>query len=106
MSSTLSGTTIRYTSDGSTPTSSSTAYSSSITVDQSMTLKAIATKSGWTDSAVATNVYNMKVATPGFSPVGGSYSSAQSVSVSSVTPSTTFRYTTDRTQPTRSSPVL
>lgn len=51
------GATIYYTLDGSTPTSASTAYSSAITLTQSCTIKAIATKSGMTDSEVASESY-------------------------------------------------
>jgi len=48
---------IYYTLDGSTPTSSSTEYSSAITLTQSCTIKAIAVKSGMTDSEVASEDY-------------------------------------------------
>lgn len=43
---------------------------------------------------------------PVVSPVAGSYTSVQSVSATSATPGVTFRYTTDGTTPTFSSPVL
>lgn len=43
---------------------------------------------------------------PVVSPVSGSYTSVQSVSATSATPGVTFRYTTDGTTPTFSSPVL
>ena len=51
------GATIYYTLDGSTPTSSSTVYSGAITLTQSCTIKAIAVKSGMTDSEVASENY-------------------------------------------------
>lgn len=51
------GVTIYYTLDGSTPTSESTTYSSAITLTQSCTIKAIAVKSGMTDSEVASRDY-------------------------------------------------
>jgi len=60
ISSTTSGATIRYTADGSTPTSSSgTVYSSPVSVSSSMTLKAIAYASGLTDSNVGTASYTI-----------------------------------------------
>lgn len=53
----VSGVTIYYTLDGSTPTSSSTQYTGTITLTQSCTIKAIAVKPGLTDSAVASENY-------------------------------------------------
>ncbi len=47
------GTTIRYTTDGSTPTGSSTAYSAPFQRTATTTVRAFATRSGFTDSAVA-----------------------------------------------------
>lgn len=52
-----SGATIYYTTDGSTPTTSSNVYSSAIEVSSSLTLKAIATKSGNSNSEVAEAAY-------------------------------------------------
>ena len=98
-----SGATIRYTTDGSTPTSSSTIYSSAISINGSTTLKAKAFKQGSQDSDTASASYNMKVYNPTFSPGGGSYSSAQSVSISCATAGAQIRYTTNGTNPTESS---
>ena len=53
------GATIYYTTDGSEPTSSSTAYSGAITVGETMTIKAIAVKEGMTDSSVASTTYTI-----------------------------------------------
>ncbi|OBW58856.1 endonuclease [Solibacillus silvestris] len=53
------GATIYYTVDGSTPTTASTEYTSAITVNNPMTIKAIAVKDGLTNSAVATFVYEI-----------------------------------------------
>ncbi|MBR4521178.1 MAG: chitobiase/beta-hexosaminidase C-terminal domain-containing protein [Paludibacteraceae bacterium] len=47
------GATAYYTTDGSTPTSGSTAYSEPFTIDATKTIKAIAIRSGCTDSDVA-----------------------------------------------------
>src|SRR6266566_3096794 len=52
-----SGATIYYTTDGSTPTTSSAVYSGALTFTQTTTLKAIAAASGMTNSGVASATY-------------------------------------------------
>lgn len=52
-----SGATIYYTLNGNTPTTSSTQYSSPITLSAACTIKAIAVKSGMTNSSVASKSY-------------------------------------------------
>ena len=54
-----SGSKIYYTTDGSTPSASSTLYTGGITVSSSETLKAIATATGDTPSAPATAAYTI-----------------------------------------------
>ncbi|MBR5639006.1 MAG: DNA/RNA non-specific endonuclease [Muribaculaceae bacterium] len=56
ISTTTSGATIYYTTNGSTPTTNSTAYTGAITVSANMTIKAIAVKDG-VSSTVATASY-------------------------------------------------
>ena len=104
-----SGATIYYTTNGSTPTTSSAVYSAPITVSSSETLEAIAVKSGDTNSTVATATYTITpattVTTPTFSVPGGTYTSAQTVSISDATSGATIYYTTNGTAPTTSSEV-
>jgi alpha-tubulin suppressor-like RCC1 family protein len=102
----LSGATIRYTTNGTDPTSASTLYTGPITVDVPLTLKARAFKSGWLDSNVVSATYTFKVATPAFSPAAGNYSAAQTVAITSATTGATLRYTTDGSVPTTSSAVV
>ncbi len=54
-----SGATIHYTTDGNTPTASSTTYSSAIPVSETTTIKAIAVKSGMNNSDVASATYTI-----------------------------------------------
>jgi nitrogen fixation protein FixH len=109
---TTSGATIYYTTDGvTTPTTSSPVYNPAapIQVSANMTIKAMATASGFTNSAVATGAYVIQpptAATPTFSPLPGTYTSTQSVSLSDTTSGATIYYTTDGvTNPTTSSTV-
>ena len=63
------GATIRYTTDGTTPTATSNLYSTAINVSATTTIKAIAINSGMTNSAVASATYtiNIPVAVTGVS---------------------------------------
>jgi hypothetical protein len=55
--------TIYYTTDGSTPTSLSAVYSTGLTISAAETVKALAVKAGYTNSAIATAAYTQAVAT-------------------------------------------
>ena len=59
ISTTTNGATIYYTTDGNTPTTNSSVYSSAIHVDSDMTIKAFATKNGLTNSDVAEAAYSI-----------------------------------------------
>lgn len=98
---------IYYTSDGSTPTTSSPVYPGSIWVTASQTIKAIATTPGCTTSAVGSVAYTITsgtdVATPTFSPAAGTYAGTQSVTISDTTTGSKIFYTTNGTTPTTAS---
>ncbi len=99
--------TIHYTTNGVDPTSSDP-VATSVAADHTMILKARATRSGWTDSAVAGGTYVVTVgtvATPTLSPVPGTYGGPQNVTISCATSGATIRYTRDGTDPTWSSPI-
>lgn len=53
------GATIYYTTNGSTPTTSSSVYSSAITINTNQTIKAIAAKDGYANSEVASATYTV-----------------------------------------------
>jgi hypothetical protein len=100
-----SGASIHYTTDGSTPSETAgTVYSGPINLPTTTTLQAIASASGFTDSNITSAVYTIgappsQVAAPTFSPDGGTYTSAQTVTISSATSGASFRYTTDGSTP-------
>lgn len=95
----VSGATIYYTLDGSTPTSSSTQYTGTITLTQSCTIKAIAVKPGLTDSAVAEYIYTMPIVNTPVITITGLYTAT----ISCATNGATIYYTLDGTTPTTSS---
>jgi alpha-tubulin suppressor-like RCC1 family protein len=97
------GSSIRYTTDGSTPTDSvGTLYSAPVPVSSSLTLRAVAYRSGWTTSSVISGDYTITgaVAAPEFSVAPGTYSTAKPVAITSATSGATIRYTTDGSTPT------
>ena len=105
ISDTSSGAIIYYTTNGATPTTSSTVYSGPIAVSSNTTLKAVAASGGYSTGAVATATYGIRLSTPTFTPAGGTYGSAQPVTISDVNATATIYYTTDGTIPTTSSNV-
>ncbi|MGA3007269.1 MAG: chitobiase/beta-hexosaminidase C-terminal domain-containing protein [Opitutaceae bacterium] len=110
ISDSTSGATIYYTTNGNTPTTSSTVYSGAISVGSTMTIEAMAAESGDTNSAVASAVYTInlpptQVATPTFSVAAGTYTAAQTVAISDSTSGATIYYTTNGNTPTTSSTV-
>jgi len=99
------GAAIHYTTDGSTPTATSPTFATAIPVTTTTTIKAIATASGKTDSAVASATYTLQAGTPVISPAAGTYATAQSVTITSATPGAAIHFTNDGTTPTSASPT-
>jgi N-acetylneuraminic acid mutarotase len=106
---------IFYTTDGTTPTTSSPGFDGSlptpITVSTTETIKAIAIAYGYSSnsagaSAVASATYTINLppaSTPTFSIPAGAYGSAQTVIINDSTPNATIYYTIDGSTPTVSS---
>ena len=108
LSDTTPGEKIYYTTDGTTPSAYSSVYTGQITVMSSETIQAVAVADGYVNSqpvAVSYVINLPAAATPTFSVSAGTYTSAQTVTISDTTAGATIYYTTDGTTPTTSSPV-
>ena len=106
ISDSTSGATIYYTTNGTTPTTSSTIYSGPITVSSTETIEAIAAASGYSNSAVGSAAYTITqpvAPTPVISPATGTYTSSQTVTITDSLSGSTIYYTTNGTTPTTSS---
>src|SRR5207244_4129048 len=75
-------------------------------IAQNLTLKAIAFASGLTDSTVTSGTYTVQCAAPSFSPGAGTYTSAQSVTITTGTSGASIRYTTDGSTPSSTAGTL
>ena len=97
------GATIRYTTNGTTPSETAgTVYSSAVSITATSTLQAIAYLSGMADSPISSAVYTIQCAAPTFNPAAGAYGPAQSVTITTTTGGTSIRYTTNGTTPSSS----
>lgn len=90
---------IYYTLDGTTPTSASALYSTAIVITTSCTLNAVSIVPNYKVSPVLTVTYNIKTSTPVIQTASGTYTSAQSVSITCDTNNSTIIYTEDGTDP-------
>lgn len=104
LSSATQGAEIFYTTDGSTPTAQSTKYTAPINITTNNTvLKAIAVYSGQ-QSTVSSFTYTISgITAPTANPAAGTYTTAQTVGLSSSIVGARIYYTTDETDPTVSS---
>jgi hypothetical protein len=108
---TTTGAVIHYTLNGSTPTANSAVFTpgTPIAVTSTTTINAIAVAAGYSNSADAAGTYTINLpsaATPTFSPLPGSYTTAQSISLSDLTPDAAIYYTTNGTTPSASSTLF
>ena len=96
---------MRYTTTGAMPTESDALVpvNGTLTIDQSVSPRVRAWVTGLAPSLVASADYVLQAAPPVFSPLGDSYTSAQTVTISTTTAGATIRYTTDGTLPSPTS---
>ena len=108
------GATIRYTDDGTAPTTNSTQYTVPFTITSStaktITIKAFATKSGLTNSEVTTATFTFVAgsaptppAQPTASPGAGAVASGTTVTLSTTTSGADIYYTTNNSEPSANS---
>ena len=99
LSDATAGATIYYTTNGTTPSTSSTKYTGTITVNATETIEAIAVVTGYTNSAASSATYTIATypttATPVLSLASGTYSSAQTVTIADATSGAVIYYTTN-----------
>jgi alpha-tubulin suppressor-like RCC1 family protein len=102
----IAGATVRYTTNGQTPTTSSTAYSGPVSITATTTVIAKAFHPDYTAGPTTTATYTIVVATPVFSPTAGTYTAGQIVAASSATSGATLNYTLNGATPTSTDPVF
>ena len=107
ISDTTPNATIYYSTDGSIPNPTTSAqYGGPVVVSATETVQAIATAPGYFHSAVASAKYILTLpvaAPPIFSLPSATYSTAQTLSISDITPGATIYYTSDGSSPTPAS---
>jgi len=107
LTSLMPGAVIRYTLDGTEPTLSSPVFSAPIVITDITTITAKATLDGWTDSEIMVFTYSsVRVAPPVANLLPGVVSHGTGIILSSVTPDSTIRFTTDGTMPNQNSPIF
>ncbi|MGA1465260.1 MAG: chitobiase/beta-hexosaminidase C-terminal domain-containing protein, partial [Balneolaceae bacterium] len=101
------GSSIYYTTDGSVPDTDSNLYTSTLTLTESSTVKAIAVANGFRQSFIAETKYVVKqrAETPQISPEAGTYVENVSVTISTGSEGANIYYTLDGSTPNEQSTV-
>ena len=97
LSDTTTGAAVYYTTDGSTPTTSSPIYTGAIAVATTTTIKAIAAASGYNNSSVASGTYTINSGSNGINFGGGFSSTGMSLNGSAALSGTRLRLTSGGT---------
>jgi len=107
ISDSTTGADIYYTTDGTTPTSSSKRYTGPISVGATETFEAVALASGGSLGPVGKSGYTivLPTAAPVISPASGTYNRIQTVTITDATPNAVIYYTVNGRYPTTASPV-
>ncbi len=107
LSSSTPGAGFFYTTNGSTPTTSSSWYSGPITISSNETIQAITWANNYNTSTISSAAYTIQLpaAVPLFSPPGGTYKSTQSVSINCSSKNAVIYYTTNGSAPTTGSAI-
>jgi len=104
------GAVIKYTTDGTNPSETNgQTYSAPFTLSFSAYVRAIAIKSGMNNSNItAANfiINTQKASAPVFTPAGGTFSTAQSVTITTATTDAVIKYTTDGSEPSASNGLI
>jgi hypothetical protein len=99
------GAEIWYTTNGNTPAKNgagSTKYTVKITINETITIKAIAVKDGWSDSEIMTIAYTVQtVATPTANPAAGAIQKGTDVTLATATEGAEIWYTTNNSAPAK-----
>ena len=96
------GAEIHYTTDGTDPTRDSAKYTAPFTITNDATVKAIAVREYYHDSAIASAVFTISISAPDapvITPNGGSFSGYCEISITAQEGAAIY-YTTDGTEPT------
>lgn len=101
-----SGSDIYYTVNGSLPTTGSKLYKSPFIIDSTTTVQAIAVQAGFETSKILFATYTLVPESPVIKPVGGSYASAQKVTMTCSSKRAALFYTLDESAPTPTSGIV